>query len=106
MAHLRILLVLFLLFSVLFQSHSKSCDPSTPSFTVDLTGQSDRSWISPNIAREGLCCGLDPNASPPIRCVEFFFTLHEEAQGIRFDIASGAVPPGALGYQINCGPYY
>jgi gliding motility-associated-like protein len=101
----KIVLNLLLVLSAIF-AHSQACDPSTPTFTMDLSGNPDSVWISPNTIREGLCCGLDPNASPPIRCVEFFFTLDTGAQGIKFDLASGAIPPGSLGYQINCGPYY
>lgn len=95
--------ILCLCFSEVF---SQACDPETPSFTFDLTGQPNGSYLSPEVRRKGLCCGLDPEANPPIRCVEFFFTLDSEAQGIRFEIASGAVPPGALGYQIGCGEYH
>ncbi|GAL87707.1 CHU large protein [Sporocytophaga myxococcoides] len=87
------------------QASSSTCDPATPSFVVDLSGNSDSAWFSPSVVRQGLCCGLDPNASPPLRCIEFVLTLDTGAQGIRFDIASGAVPSGSLGYQINCGPY-
>lgn len=98
-------LISFFLFPIRF-ALGQACDPNTPSFTVDLTGQPAGVWTSPNTVREGLCCGLDPNANPPIRCVEFVFSLDTAAQGIRFDIVSGAVPPGSLGYQIGCGPYY
>jgi hypothetical protein len=101
---LRTVLKVAIFLSFEIASYGQACDPSTPSFTFDLTGDPDSVWISPNVSRVGLCCGLDPNAKPPIRCIEFFFTLDSEAEGIRFDIASGAIPPGALGYQINCGP--
>jgi hypothetical protein len=47
-----------------------------------------------------MCCG----AMSPDVCVEFSITLAPGANGISFNIASGAVPPGALYYQINCGP--
>lgn len=88
------------------QAFSQPCDASTPSYSADLTGKPGGVWVSPQTVRTGLCCGLDPNEKPPIRCVEFWITLDENAQGIRFEIASGAIPPGALGYQINCGPYH
>lgn len=79
-----------------------TCDLSTPSFTFDLTGSPDSLWVSPQVRRDGLCCSIDPSERPPARCVEFFFTLDEDAIGIIFDINSGAVPPGALFFQINC----
>lgn len=76
------------------------CDSITPSFLADLSGTSDAFWISPDTARIGNCCGT----SNPDNCVEFELLLHPESQGIVFDIHSGAVPPGALFYQIDCGP--
>ncbi len=98
-------LLAFSIFCSVQNINAQACDPLTPSFKFDLTGSPGGKWISPKTVRKGLCCGLDPNASPPIRCVEFIFTLDPESQGIKFDIASGAVPKGSMGYQINCGPY-
>ncbi len=89
--------------AVLFFSNSsiaQPCDPSTPTFTVDLSGSPDSVWISTAVKRSGQCCG----SSNPDRCIEFFLTLDSGAQGFKFDIASGAQPSGALFYQIACGP--
>lgn len=83
-------------------STASSCDPTTPSFAFDLGGNPDSVWVSPQVRRAGLCCDIDPGERPPVRCVEFFFTLDDDAVGIIFDINSGAVPPGALYFQINC----
>jgi len=109
MKNLRFLLHSIILLFISIQAfdnkiYAQSCDPTTPTFTFDLSGNPDSVWVSGSIVRKGLCCGLNPAAKPPIRCVEFYFTLDTAAQGIRFDIASGAIPPGALGYQIGCGP--
>jgi hypothetical protein len=79
---------------------SQLCDPTTPTYVVDLSSSPMATWTSPNGKRLGLCCG----ASSPDVCVQFIITLNPGANGISFDIASGAVPPGALYYQINCGP--
>jgi hypothetical protein len=79
-------------------TYGQGCDPSTPTYTVNLTGNPDSVWLSPSDVRSGLCC----SAQPPDRCVEFIITLDPGAQGIRFDIATGAVPPGALFYELNC----
>src|SRR6187402_717901 len=76
------------------------CDSLTPTYVVDLSASPQASWISPAGQRNGLCCG----AISPDRCVQFIITLAPGANGIKFDIYSGAVPPGALFYQINCGP--
>jgi len=81
---------------------SGQCDDSTPSFEFDLSGSPDSAWVSPQVRRDGLCCDVSADERPPFRCVEFFFTLDEDAIGIIFDIESGAVPPGALFFQINC----
>ncbi|TVR85723.1 MAG: hypothetical protein EA411_12285, partial [Saprospirales bacterium] len=76
------------------------CDSDVPHFDVDLTGNPDSVYISPQVSREGVCCGQ----SHPDRCVSFTITLDEEAIGFIFDIYSGAEPSGALFYQIDCGP--
>lgn len=72
------------------------CDPTTPTFTVDLTGNPSGTWISPTVVRNGSCCGQNP------RCIKFVITLDPMAAGITFTFASGAVPAGAMEYQIGC----
>ena len=80
--------------------YSQICDPTTPVFNVNLAGQPNGTWISPSINRDGYCCGVTGSD----KCIEFIITLDSAANGINFNIASGAVPPGALFYQVNCGP--
>ena len=79
---------------------AQSCDPTTPSFNANLSASPTMSWTSPSVSRNGNCCGT----TAPNKCIEFFITLHPNATAINFQISSGAVPPGALFYQINCGP--
>ena len=74
------------------------CDSLTPFFDVDLTGEPDSIWVSPSVTRDGLCC----DAEWPDRCIEFQITLDENSVGMEFSIISGAVPSGALFYQISC----
>jgi gliding motility-associated-like protein len=82
-------------------AQSGLCDPITPFYSVDLTGNPSGTWVSaPPVQRAGNCCGT----APPDKCVEFSITLDSNAVAINFDIASGAIPPGALYYQIGCGP--
>jgi gliding motility-associated-like protein len=81
-------------------SSSQSCDSITPFFQADLTAAPNATWTSPLIARDGNCCGT----TAPDKCIEFEITLHPDALSINFEISSGAVPPGALYYQIDCGP--
>ena len=79
---------------------SQYCDAITPTMNVDLSASPNVSWTSPPIARDGNCCGT----TNPDKCLEFIITLHPNAIAVSFSIASGAVPPGALFYQIDCGP--
>jgi gliding motility-associated-like protein len=99
-----LLLYAVLLFTLLLSSTGiyaqTNCDASVPSFTVNLVGSPGGVWTSTAIARQGNCCGT----ANPDRCIEFIVTLDSNAQGIKFDIVSGAIPGGALFYQINCGP--
>ena len=99
-------LIILLICPFISQAQSPQCDVGVPFFNVNLTGNNDSLWLSSNVVRSGLCCGLDPLAKPPIRCVQFAVTLDSNSAGIKFDIASGAVPPGALGYSIDCGAMY
>lgn len=92
------LVVLMLLTAI--SLFAQPCDPMTPTFNVNLTGNPSGAWVSPSIQRNGLCC----TASGSDVCIEFMITLDPLSTGISFDIVSGAVPPGALYYQIACGP--
>jgi gliding motility-associated-like protein len=77
-----------------------SCGTDVPFFEIDLTGNPDSTWITPSHVRNGLCCGV----TSPDRCTSYRVTLDAGAAMINLEIASGAVPPGALFYQIGCGP--
>ncbi len=95
----RILLSLLTLTSLSFnQEVVAQCTNDVPIFVVDLTSSPTATYISANSGRAGTCCATSDN------CVEFVITLHPDAVGVIFDIYSGAVPPGALFYQVGCGP--
>src|SRR5687768_17065975 len=96
MKKVLLLLTLFFFSELTFSQ----CGPGVPTFTVDLTGDPDSTWTSPFVARNGNCC----TSTPPDKCVDFVITLDPGAVGITFDIVDGAIPGGALFYQINCGP--
>ena len=81
-------------------SQSGNCDINTPYYLVDLSSSIDSVWISPLVVRHGNCCGT----SNPDRCVEFYITMNPGTIAIRFSINSGAIPPGSMFYQIECGP--
>ncbi|MES2557109.1 MAG: PKD domain-containing protein [Bacteroidota bacterium] len=93
-----ILVCFFLAFQL--DATAQYCDSITPEFTVDLTAAPYMTWLSPDTDRDGFCCG----ATSPDKCLEFIITLHPNSAAVVFNIASGAVPPGALFYQIDCGP--
>lgn len=80
--------------------YGQYCDSITPNFTVDLSASPNQTWVSPSIVRDGNCC----STSAPDKCLEFIITLHPSAIAVSFNIASGAIPPGALFYQVDCGP--
>ena len=90
------LLIIFLI--SFFQVEAQYCDGTVPSMNVDLSASPNLGWTSPLITRIGNCCGT----SSPDRCLEFVITLHPNAIAINFEITAGAVPPGALFYQIDC----
>jgi len=96
----RIIFLFIFLLTCWLDTNAQICSPNTPTFTVDLTGNPDSVWISPNVVRKDYCCG----ASNPDRCVQFIVTLDPGASSISFNVYSGAMPPGALFYQLNCGP--
>ncbi len=75
------------------------CSEDTPYFYVDLSTDADSVYLSPAIQRDGSCCG----SMFPDVCIEFTVLLASSAVGLEFDIFSGAEPPGALFYQIDCG---
>lgn len=100
---LRLLVVSLTLLPALLSDslHAQSyCGPNTPTFYVNLVGNPAGSWISPSIQRVDTCCGT----TAPNQCVQFIVTLDPMAQGVMFNVFSGAMPPGALFYQVNCGP--
>jgi gliding motility-associated-like protein len=97
----RVLACLLLLATLIpFSSNSQFCDSIVPTTIVDLSASPNMNWVSAPIVRDGSCCGV----TNPDRCLEFVITLHPNAIAVSFNIASGAIPPGALFYQIDCGP--
>lgn len=95
----KLLLFIFIFFCFSSFIYSQ-CGPGVPAFNVDLTGSPDSIWTSPSVSRNGNCC----TSTPPDKCIDFIITLDPNAAGITFNIISGAIPGGALFYQINCGP--
>ena len=90
----------FMSSAISFAQPSGNCDPNTPFFNVNLSSAPNGTWTSSPFPRVGNCCGT----VAPDKCLEFKITLSPQAIAINFQIVSGAVPPGALYYQIDCGP--
>ncbi len=77
-----------------------NCDASVPSYNVSFVGNPQGLFNVPAVSRQGNCCGT----SSPDRCIHISFTLDTGDVAVSFAITSGAIPPGALFYQIDCGP--
>ncbi len=75
---------------------AQPCTGGTPSFTLNLTGNNDSVWTSPNTGRAGTCCGSS-------NCVEFNVVIDPNSTGIQIDIISGAIPSGSLSWKVACG---
>jgi len=88
--------ILFLIAQLGLNAQSP-CGPTVPSYTVNLTGSPGGIWTSPNVSRNGQCCGeLAPN-----QCIYFYLTLDPNTAGIQIDMI-GADPAGSLAYDISC----
>ncbi len=84
-----------------FLSFGQICESGVPTRYIDFTGaNANFSWTSDAVHRSNLCC----TASNPDRCIHFVITTDSTVAALNFEISSGAIPPGALYYQIDCGP--
>jgi gliding motility-associated-like protein len=97
---LSLVFLAFIQFESTVHAQLAQCDAEVPFFQVNLTGSPDGIWESPSHIRKANCCGT----SSPDRCTSFEVILDPNAAMINLEIVSGAVPPGALFYQIDCGP--
>jgi hypothetical protein len=71
------------------------CDPTVPSFAIDMTGHPDSLWTSPAVGRNGQCCIV----GGPDVCIQFIVTLDKDAVGVTVDLAGGS---GSTMYTVNC----
>jgi large repetitive protein len=101
-----IFIALAINYSLISTAQLASCDAIVPYEFVDLRGNPDSVWYSPDHKRNGICCGntSDSDSNQPVRCTSFEVYLDENVAMINFEIFSGAEPPGALYYQVDCGP--
>lgn len=86
-------LLLFIMPEQLFSQ--TRCGSNVPAYTIDMTGNPDSVWTSPNIGRRGQCCGT----SSPDRCIVFTVKLDPMASGINVTSTGGS---SAYSSYINC----
>jgi gliding motility-associated-like protein len=98
---IKLTVVLFVGLSFCTYAQNPACDPNVPYFYVDLSGSSSGNWSSPNIERQGHCCGATGSED----CISFDVVLNPGTAGIQLDL-TGAVPSGALYYSVNCAGQY
>lgn len=77
-----------------------ACTSEVPFFSVDLAGYPSGSWTSPSHSRDGQCY----DATDPDLCTSFRVLVDTGAAMIKLEIVSGALPTGAMYYQVNGGP--
>ena len=101
MKNLTIRFLFLLILSIAFSNQigAQNCDDTVPTIEYDFTGIPGGTILSPDITRNGQCCGANNN----VNCVRFLITLDESTGGINF-----FTPPGqGLGdtyVQFDCGP--
>lgn len=74
-----------------------TCTAGTPTFAVHLETLPSGVWTSPNISRNGQCCG----ATNPDECVFFYLYLNPNTVALQIDMI-GADPAGSLFYELAC----
>lgn len=74
-----------------------TCTAGTPTFAVHLETLPSGVWTSPNISRDGQCCG----ATNPDECVFFYLYLNPNTVALQIDMI-GADPAGSLFYELAC----
>lgn len=73
------ILVTFIIFPLYLFSQ---CGPATPTFSINLTGNPNGTWLSPNITRNDVCCGQSG-----VNCIKFIVRIDPNAAGVIFGIA-------------------
>ena len=88
------------LYQNLFAQQLPECDPIVPFFTLDLSSDPDSIYTTPEIVRQGQCCGGAGNQN----YVSFYVTLHPDVAQVEIGIAPGYADPGGSGnYNIITG---
>jgi len=89
-------IVLLNLYSINF-TYAQCCDTSlVTTFIVDLSSTPDSVWISPDVGRNGQCCGAIGED-----CIQFIIYTNPNSTEAAFGVASPPDPPGQF-YTIGC----
>ncbi len=86
--------------STTFAQQLPECDATVPFFVIDLSSDPDSTYTTPEIVRQGQCCGGASNQN----YVSFYVTLHPDVAMIEIGIVPGYADPGGSGnYNIVSG---
>ena len=94
--HLVLILVIVLVCN-LGETYAQ-CDPTTPEFIIDLSGNADSVWIETNTARLDSCCYQE--SSDP--CISFVVTLAPQVAALYFSVENPQPSVSASQFHINC----
>jgi gliding motility-associated-like protein len=78
------------------QSQLPECQSSVPFFNLNLSADPDSTYVTPEITRNGQCCG----ASSSQNFVSFYVTLHPDVAMVEIGIMPGYADPGGSGNYI------
>jgi hypothetical protein len=76
--NISVIFLSFFIISTNKLSAQNPCNSGVPFYQMDLTGNPDSIWISPNVARNDNCC----STTSPDRCIGFLVTLDSNSVGI------------------------
>lgn len=95
----RAIFLVVLLAFIPISTKGQNCEPTVPTYVVDLTSDVNATWTSTtNFQPIGQCC----DAPEGDNCFEFIIYLHPDATSVTFEILQG--PTGGLYYQVDCSP--
>ena len=98
----KLLLIIFLFYGtgVNAQNNLPECETQVPIFILDLSNNPDSAFTTPEVVRQGNCCGTATSDN----YLSFYVTLHPDVAMFEIIIAPGyADPSGAGVYNIISG---
>lgn len=76
------------------QTQLPECQSVVPFFVINLSSDPDSTYTTPEIVRNGQCCGDNNNQN----YVSFYVTLHPDVAMVEIGIAPGYADPGGSGF--------